>query len=118
MIKFLKDCFHTECGGFGASPQHDPNILSTLSAVQIATIYDVLDKEDVCDVSSIVDYVKSLQQDDGSFAGDKWGEIDTRFSFCAVAILALLGQLDAINIHKVGSTGNGIFLVNDSRPPI
>ena len=109
MIEFLKDCFHGDCGGFGASPRHDPNILSTLSAVQIATIYEVLDKKEVCDVSSIVDYVKSLQQDDGSFAGDKWGEIDTRFSFCAVAILALLGQLDAINIDKVGNAENPLL---------
>uniref|UniRef100_A0A671NY04 Geranylgeranyl transferase type-2 subunit beta n=1 Tax=Sinocyclocheilus anshuiensis TaxID=1608454 RepID=A0A671NY04_9TELE len=48
----------------------------------------------------VVDYVKGLQQEDGSFAGDKWGEIDTRFSFCAVATLALLGKLDAINMDK------------------
>ena len=28
-----------------------------------------------------------------TFAGDKWGEVDTRFSFCAVAALALVGRL-------------------------
>ena len=33
------------------------------------------------------------------FIGDKWGEVDTRFSFCAVAALALLGKPDAINIE-------------------
>lgn len=33
----------------------------------------------------------------GSFSGDEWGEIDTRFSYCAVASLALLGQLDALD---------------------
>ena len=31
-------------------------------------------------------------------SGDKWGEVDTRFSFCAVAALALLGELNAIDI--------------------
>ena len=41
-------------------------------------------------MNSIVSYVSGLQQNDGSFAGDQWGEIDTRFSFCAVACLALL----------------------------
>ena len=46
------------------------------------------------DKDSIVNYVKSLQKPDGSFMGDKWGEVDTRFSFCAVAILALLDSLD------------------------
>lgn len=41
-------------------------------------------------VDKIISYVKQLQQDDGSFAGDKWGEIDTRYSFCALACLSLL----------------------------
>ncbi|CAG2067691.1 unnamed protein product [Timema podura] len=38
----------------------------------------------------MVEYVKGLQQPDGSFCGDKWGEVDTRFSFCAVLCLSLL----------------------------
>ena len=46
------------------------------------------------DKDSIVHYVKELQKPDGSFMGDKWGEVDTRFSFCAVAILALLDSLE------------------------
>ena len=64
-------------------------------------MYDIIDDENVLNIPSIVFYVKSLQQEDGSFAMDKWGEIDTRFSFCAVAILSLVGQLDAINVEKV-----------------
>lgn len=35
--------------------------------------------------------VLSLQRDDGSFAGDEWGEVDTRFSYCALSTLRLLG---------------------------
>ena len=101
MIEFLKSCFHSDCGGFGPSPEHDPCLVSTLSAVQIATTYDVLHDSEVMNIPSIVEYVKRLQQEDGSFAGDKWGEIDTRFSFCAVAVLALLGHLHAIDIDKV-----------------
>jgi geranylgeranyl transferase type-2 subunit beta len=38
----------------------------------------------------LIDYIAGLQQEDGSFAGDCWGEIDTRFSFCAVMALSLL----------------------------
>ncbi len=37
-----------------------------------------------------IEFICNLQQEDGSFAGDSWGEIDTRFSFCAVASLSLL----------------------------
>ena len=58
-------------------------------------MYNIIDDEKVLNIPSIVSYVKSLQQEDGSFAMDKWGEIDTRFSFCSVATLALLGHLDA-----------------------
>jgi geranylgeranyl transferase type-2 subunit beta len=42
--------------------------------------------------------VASLQQPDGSFAGDRWGEIDTRFSYCALSCLSLLGHLDAVRV--------------------
>ena len=50
-------------------------------------IYDALSE---IDVNAVARYIASLQQNDGSFYGDKWGEIDTRFSFCAVAILSLI----------------------------
>jgi len=32
-------------------------------------------------------------QPDGCFTGDEWGEVDTRFSYCALSTLALLGRL-------------------------
>ena len=44
--------------------------------------------------------MSGLQQDDGSFAGDKWGEIDTRFSYCAIASLWILDRMDAIDVEK------------------
>jgi len=34
--------------------------------------------------------VTSLQLPDGSFAGDMWGEVDTRFCYCALLTLSLL----------------------------
>uniref|UniRef100_A0A671MTH5 Geranylgeranyl transferase type II subunit beta n=1 Tax=Sinocyclocheilus anshuiensis TaxID=1608454 RepID=A0A671MTH5_9TELE len=86
IIEFIKSCQH-DCGGISASIGHDPHLLYTLSAVQILSLYDSIN---IIDVDKVMDYVKGLQQEDGSFAGDKWGEIDTRFSFCAVATLALL----------------------------
>lgn len=54
---------------------------------QILVLYDSLDV--IC-IDKVVEFVSGLQQEDGSFFGDKWGEVDTRFSFCAVACLALL----------------------------
>ena len=74
-------------------------MLYTLSALQILALYDELS---VVDTESVVQFVASLQQEDGSFAGDKWGEIDTRFSYCALSIMSILGQLDSgrINLPK------------------
>ena len=48
----------------------------------------------------LVNYVKSLQNEDGSFSGDYAGEVDTRFSYCAVSIMALLDRLDEIDRGK------------------
>ena len=39
-----------------------------------------------------------MQQPDGSFAGDAGGEIDTRFTFCALATCALLRRSDALDV--------------------
>lgn len=46
--------------------------------------------------------MSSLQQPDGSFFGDEWGEVDTRFSYCALSSMAILGQLDSkkIDVQK------------------
>lgn len=58
------------------------------------------DELSVLNVDLVVSYVVGLQQADGSFAGDKWGEIDTRFSYCAISILSILGKLDQIDLPK------------------
>jgi geranylgeranyl transferase type-2 subunit beta len=43
--------------------------------------------------------VVARQRPDGSFEGDHWGEVDTRFSYCALSCLSLLGRLDAVNVE-------------------
>lgn len=42
----------------------------------------------------------SLQQPSGVFAGDSFGEVDTRFLYCAVSALSLLGHLDKLNLEN------------------
>lgn len=97
ILNFVRDCQCEKTGGFAPCQGHDPHILYTLSAIQILCIYDVLD---TIDTEAVVRFVQNLQQPDGSFFGDRWGEVDTRFSFCAVAILTLLKQNlnDTINL--------------------
>lgn len=72
ILTFIKSCQH-ECGGISASIGHDPHLLYTLSAVQILTLYDSIN---VIDVNKVVEYVQSLQKEDGSFAGDIWGNVN------------------------------------------
>lgn len=44
--------------------------------------------------------ILSLHQPSGVFAGDSFGEIDTRFTYCAVNALSLLGHLQDIDAEK------------------
>ncbi|KAI3842232.1 hypothetical protein MKW98_026022 [Papaver atlanticum] len=67
-----------------------------LSVVQVLAL---LDKLDVLDIDELPNYVAGLQNEDGSFAGDIWGEIDTRFSYIAISI-SLRVVLDKINVEK------------------
>lgn len=96
VLEFIGQC-QSDSGGISASIQHDPHLLYTLSAIQILCMYDALD---VINVDKVVNYVKERQQADGSFVGDQWGEVDVRFSFCAVATLSLLVNITE-NKNKV-----------------
>lgn len=39
----------------------------------------------------------------GSFKGDAYGEVDTRFSYCALSCLRVLGRLDAVDAGKAAA---------------
>jgi len=112
-IKFIEAC-QTETGGFGGSIGHDSHITSTHYALLILSQYGFLSKnkkeqnQNTDLISLNIDYdlialfIKNLQQPDGSFKCDFYGEIDTRFSYCAVAVLKLLNKLNPefINLKK------------------
>jgi geranylgeranyl transferase type-2 subunit beta len=57
--------------------------------VQILALYDKLHLVDTHKVGA---YVAGLQQADGSFEGDEWGEVDTRFTYCALSCLSILNR--------------------------
>ena len=99
LIKFVMSCYDGLTGGFGAYPSHDAHILSTLSAIQILALKDALDVLGERR-TRIVEFVLSLQRQNGSFQGDKWGETDTRFLYCAVSALAHLHALDKLDKEK------------------
>ncbi|EIW60476.1 rab geranylgeranyltransferase [Trametes versicolor FP-101664 SS1] len=97
MIEFVMSCWDDEAGAFGAHPDHDAHLLSTLSAIQVLTMQDALER---VDIPRVVKYILSLQQPSGVFAGDAFGEVDTRFLCCAVLALSLLGHLHELDVDK------------------
>ncbi|KAG9037334.1 hypothetical protein FRB95_005974 [Tulasnella sp. JGI-2019a] len=97
LLQFVMSCWDDETGAFGAHPQHDAHILSTLSGIQILVMHDALDRLDVARVTS---FILGLQNPNGSFSGDRFGETDTRFLYCSVSALSLLGKLDLLDIDK------------------
>jgi len=96
LLTWMQQCQHPN-GGYGGNTGHDPHLLYTLSAVQIAAIFDAMK---LIDTEKVAKYVASLQQPDGSFIGDAWGEVDTRFTYCALNCLSLLGQLHLVDVNK------------------
>lgn len=94
IVSWILACQH-ESGGFGGNVDQDPNLLSTLSAVQCLALFHRLE---TIDKEKIVSYVANLQLSDGSFMGDEWGEVDSRFTYAAILCLSILGRLDAIRV--------------------
>lgn len=94
VIEFVMSCWDQKRGGFGPFPHHDSHLLTTLSAVQILATYDSLselrkdNKFQLC-----VQFIVENQLPDGSFQGDRFGEVDTRFVYTALNALSILGQL-------------------------
>jgi len=92
IVDFVFACYDAQKGGFGGNIGHDAHLLYTLSAIQIIALAgDMYDER--LEKEKIAKFICKLQLEDGSFMGDEWGEVDTRFSYCALSSLSLLGFL-------------------------
>ncbi|RYP09057.1 hypothetical protein DL765_008579 [Monosporascus sp. GIB2] len=101
-IDFVISCQH-DSGGFGAAPGHDAHMLYTVSAVQILALLDALDELEKRGKgkAQVGKFIADLQnRETGVFAGDEWGEEDTRFLYGAFNALSLLGMLDLVDVDK------------------
>ncbi|KAM0270453.1 hypothetical protein ACHAQH_009410 [Verticillium albo-atrum] len=101
-IDFVLSCQHPN-GGFGAAPGHDAHMLSTVSAVQILVMLDAVDELEARGKgkAQVGKFIADLQnRTTGTFAGDEWGEEDTRFLYGALNALSLLGLLDLVDVGK------------------
>lgn len=93
LVDFVLKCWDTRSGGFGAYPGHDGHLVPTLSGLQCLAMYDCLSVLGEERTDQLVKFVESNQKDDGSFQGDRFGEVDTRFVYTALSTLSILGRL-------------------------
>ncbi|AMD20392.1 HDL352Cp [Eremothecium sinecaudum] len=93
VIEFVMGCWDAKTGGFGAFKGHDAHLVTTLSGLQILAIYDSLDVLTPEQIQQCVEFIEANQLDDGSFQGDRFGEVDTRFVYTALSSLSILGRL-------------------------
>eukprot|EP00041_Stephanoeca_diplocostata_P037573 m.1425605 g.1425605 ORF g.1425605 m.1425605 type:complete len:373 (+) comp25064_c0_seq34:223-1341(+) len=95
------DC-QTESGAFAGSQGHDAHVLYTYSALQVLVLcgYPL---SDVPLKEELIKWISALQNEDGSFSGDEFGSADSRFSYCALACLALLNELRSVNVPRAVS---------------
>jgi len=94
VMKFINECYDEKSSLFAGAPGHDGHLLYTLSAIQIFVLYECV-QEQLSEerAKKICIAISKLQsKEDGSFAGDEWGEVDTRFSYCAFSALSLLAH--------------------------
>lgn len=94
VVQFILQCYDDRWGAFGSAPQHDAHLLSTLSALQVLKLYNSLDRLSDQQRQGTIKFIKSLQLADGSFEGDRFGEVDTRFVYTAIQALAILEALE------------------------
>ncbi|KAL1635162.1 Rab geranylgeranyltransferase [Neofusicoccum ribis] len=102
VLDFVISCLHDD-GGFGAAPGHDAHMLYTVSAVQILATLDgfgELEQRVPGGREKIGRFIAGLQRDTGTFAGDRWGETDTRFLYGAFNALSLLHLMHLVNVDK------------------
>lgn len=95
VVDFVLSC-RNEDGGFGGNTDMDSHLLYTMSAVQLLCMFDAVDRIDVLQTSK---WIASMQLPDGSFQGDQWGEVDTRFSYIGLNCLRLLQHCELIDME-------------------
>ncbi|CDJ52001.1 geranylgeranyl transferase type II beta subunit, putative [Eimeria brunetti] len=92
LCEFILSCL-CPCGGFSSDLQQDANLTSTHYALLLLVGLGRLHL--LPSPAKTAAWVRSLQLPSGGFMADPWGETDSRFVYCGVASLSLLGELGA-----------------------
>eukprot|EP00434_Breviolum_minutum_P027923 symbB.v1.2.024704.t1/scaffold2355.1/size82524/2 len=100
ILSFTSQC-RCNNGAFAPHPAHDQELLSTVSAVQIACLLE--EPKILGDLAEVSAYIRALQLPDGSFtprSGSDVSQGDCRFTFAALCALKLLAQLGDANAEN------------------
>ncbi|CDJ34500.1 LOW QUALITY PROTEIN: geranylgeranyl transferase type II beta subunit, putative [Eimeria mitis] len=92
VCEFVLNCL-CSCGGFSSDLHQEANITSTHYALLLLSGLGRLHL--LPSPAKTAAWVRSLQLPSGGFMADEWGEADSRFVYCGVACLWLLGELRA-----------------------
>ena len=95
VVDFVMSCWNDKTGGFGPFPRHDAHLLATLSGLQILLTFNSIEliTKNEQKLEQILQFIRGNQLEDGSFQGDRFGEVDARFSYNALSSLSILGHL-------------------------
>ncbi|EDQ91290.1 uncharacterized protein MONBRDRAFT_20037 [Monosiga brevicollis MX1] len=88
-------------GGYAGNEVYPSHLLYTYSAVQLAILYN---QPELLDADALEAFVWSRLLPSGAYYGNDPSDTDTRFSYCALATLALVDKLqpEAINVRQAG----------------
>eukprot|EP01067_Filipodium_phascolosomae_P002242 Filipodium_phascolosomae@DN2336_c0_g1_i5.p1 len=98
VVQWVMSCKNPENGSFAPNQGHDGNLTTTHYALLILAVYGEMERLSDNDITTLTDWIESLQNSDGGFKGDKWGEADTRFCYSALACLSILHQLNKADV--------------------
>ena len=88
IIKFLAEC-QNEDGGFGGGPYQISHLAPTYATVNALVILGGEDAYKIINRENLVQWMKQLRLQDGSFIMHIGGEVDIRGVYCALSVAML-----------------------------
>lgn len=110
-IKYLISCLKMD-GGFGPTKEYTSNLVSTFHALQIFFIMNVPFYS-----CKTVEFICSLQNSEGAFMNDRFGELDTRIDCCAILSLHLLSIMKDFAENNIAFSDLDLKFFRDVKNP-
>ncbi|CDW57493.1 protein farnesyltransferase subunit beta [Trichuris trichiura] len=93
-IEFLRTC-QSPTGGFGGGPGQKAHLATTYASIMALCVIGTKKAYDVIDREKLLDYLRRMKNDDGSFKMHDHGETDVRGAYCAAAAAQITKLADA-----------------------